>query len=101
MNVRNLRTEYKVNPLGIANLNPRLSWRLDTEKENSLQTAYRIKVASTPEALKRNQLVWDSDVVSSDRSVFVEYQGPAIGFGAEALLASYGMGQSGQSGYFR
>ena len=78
MNVRNLRTEYKVNPLGIANLNPRLSWRLDTEKENSLQTAYRIKVASTPEALKRNQLVWDSDVVSSDRSVFVEYQGPQL-----------------------
>ncbi|HOF93444.1 MAG TPA: family 78 glycoside hydrolase catalytic domain, partial [Bacteroidales bacterium] len=76
MNVRNLRTEYKINPLGIANLNPRLSWRLDTEKENSLQTAYRIKVASTPEALKRNQLVWDSGVVSSDRSVFVEYQGP-------------------------
>lgn len=78
MNVRNLRTEYKINPLGIANLNPRLSWRLDTEKENSLQTAYRIKVASTPEALKRNQLVWDSDVVSSDRSVFVEYQGPQL-----------------------
>ncbi len=78
MNVRNLRTEYKINPLGIANLNPRLSWRLDTEKENSLQTAYRIKVASTPEALKRNQLVWDSGVVSSDRSVFVEYQGPQL-----------------------
>ena len=78
MNVRNLRTEYKVNPLGIANLNPRLSWRLDTEKDISLQTAYRIKAASTPEALKRNQLVWDSDVVSSDRSVFVEYQGPQL-----------------------
>lgn len=78
MNVKNLRTDYKVNPLGIASPNPRLSWELDCEKENSLQTAYRIKVASTPEALKNDQLVWDSDVVRSDQSVFIKYQGPQL-----------------------
>ena len=78
MNVKNLRTEYKINPLGIISSNPRLSWELDAKKENSLQTAYRIKVASTPEALKNDQLVWDSDVVTSAQSVFVKYEGPQL-----------------------
>lgn len=78
MNVSNLRTEYQRNPVGISKLNPRLSWEMHSEKENSLQTAYRIKVASSPDALKNNQLVWDSQVVHSDQSLFVKYEGPQL-----------------------
>jgi alpha-L-rhamnosidase len=41
-----LRCEYGTNPLGIDIINPRLSWRMQTERAGARQSAYRVLVAS-------------------------------------------------------
>ena len=81
--VANLRCEYQDNPLGIDVAKPRLSWVIaDSKSEISRglkQTAYQVLVASSEEQLKRNVGdLWDSQKVSSDQSVLVEYGGKQL-----------------------
>lgn len=74
-----LRCEYKVNPVGIDILQPRLSWQFTSEKRAVTQSAYQIQVALSREDLgKENALIWDSGQVASDRSIQVEYAGPQL-----------------------
>src|SRR5512133_1908719 len=72
-----LRVEYRVNPLGIDAMRPRLSWQLaaaDPEARNLKQSAYRILGASTPELLRAGKGdLWDSGRVETDRSIQIEY----------------------------
>jgi alpha-L-rhamnosidase len=49
--VVDLRCEYRVNPLGIDVLKPRLSWEMKSDRRGEVQTAYQILVASTPVAI--------------------------------------------------
>ena len=73
-----LRCEYRVNPLGIDNTSPRLSWKLKQEnpERGQKQTAYQILVASSLDNLESNNGdVWDSGKVDSNQSVNVTYQG--------------------------
>lgn len=77
--IEQLMVEYRVNPLGIDNSNPRFSWRMDSRKPGARQRAYRILVATnkallTPEAAD----IWDSGRIHSDRSVAVRYEGPPL-----------------------
>ena len=44
-----LRCEYRVNPAGIDEAQPRLSWQLESSERGQKQTAYQILVASNPE----------------------------------------------------
>lgn len=79
--VEGLRCEYKINPLGIDNKNPRLSWKLkqDLISRGQKQTAYRILVASNIENLGSDRGdVWDSGKVSTDKSVNNTYQGALL-----------------------
>jgi len=56
--------------------NPRLFWKLDSRERGQFQTAYRILVASTVEALARDQGdLWDSGRVNSDETVQIPYAG--------------------------
>lgn len=64
-----LRTEYRVEPLGIDVANPRLSWRLRDERRGSAQAAFRVTVAVDEES------VWDSGWVDEPVTT-VEYGGP-------------------------
>lgn len=74
-----LRCEYKVNPIGIDIVKPRLSWHLISEKRAIKQSAYQIQVALSSEALaKEKALLWDSGKVASDQSIHVEYAGPQL-----------------------
>lgn len=73
--VVNLRTEYKVNPVGIDIRQPRLSWQLASSERGVLQTAYQIQVAED-EAFK--SILWDSGRVPEGRSIHVPYAGPAL-----------------------
>ncbi len=76
--IEDLRTEYRVNPLGIDNTSPRLSWKLQQENpvRGQKQTAYQILVASSLENLKNNTGdVWDSGTVDSNQSVNNTYKG--------------------------
>ena len=40
----NLRCEYQVNPLGIDEPRPRLSWILESPQRRQVQTAYQVLV---------------------------------------------------------
>lgn len=77
--VTDLRTEQLTNPLGLDTPQPRFSWKLLSGQRNVMQTAYRVLVASSEETLKGEQAdVWDSGEVSSDASLWIDYQGPAL-----------------------
>ncbi|MEX0747218.1 MAG: alpha-L-rhamnosidase N-terminal domain-containing protein, partial [Rhodothermales bacterium] len=72
-----LRAEYSDNPLGIDEVRPRLSWQLTSDERGAVQTGYQVQVAMTPEALDGSN-IWDTGKVDSDRSIHVEYEGPAL-----------------------
>lgn len=69
-----LRVEYVEAPLGLDEPAPRLAWHSPVAR----QTAYRIQVAHSPEALAAGDLVWDSGKVASDANVQIAYAGPPL-----------------------
>ena len=76
--IKDLKCEYKTNPLGIDNTSPRLSWKLAQENpvRGQKQTAYQILVASSLKNLKENiGDVWNSSKIQSNQSVNVKYNG--------------------------
>ncbi|WP_438482603.1 family 78 glycoside hydrolase catalytic domain [Oleiharenicola lentus] len=74
-----LRCEYLVNPLGIDERVPRLSWQLASERRGARQTAYRILVASSLENLDAGTGDrWDSGRIESDQTTHVSYGGAAL-----------------------
>jgi alpha-L-rhamnosidase len=76
--VKNLRCEYKTDPLGIDVAKPRLSWELVSADRGTLQTSYEIRVAATETDLAKNKLVWSTGKITSDASNQIEYAGPAL-----------------------
>jgi alpha-L-rhamnosidase len=77
-----LRCEYRVNPLGVDSASPRFDWTLrssDSAVRGQAQAAYEILVASSPEALSRNEGdLWDSGKVVSDAMSQISYAGKAL-----------------------
>ncbi len=73
-----LRCEYQHHPLAIDVQQPRLSWRLQTTEHNVKQSAYEIRVAATPQALRAGTLLWHSGKVFSDRQNQIPYQGKPL-----------------------
>ena len=64
---------------------PVLSWvndPVDSEIKGAGQSAYRIRVASSRERLTKADL-WDTKKVSSDKSVFIPYQGKPLSSGSQ------------------
>ncbi len=53
---------------------PALSWKIESHKPGTLQTAYQILVAASPDGFD-NALVWDSGKVESGNSVLIPYAG--------------------------
>src|ERR1700743_646608 len=61
-----VRCEYRINPLGIDNSNPRLNWMLVSSQRGEIQTAYQVLVASSRALIDADQGdLWDSGRVSS------------------------------------
>ena len=50
----NLHCDHLINPLGIDNANPRLSWMLDDARQGARQTAYQI-IVSTDSLKAKNE----------------------------------------------
>ena len=74
--LRDLRCERLTNPLGIDATKPGLHWIIESSQRGEIQTAYRILVASSPQALARNRGdLWDSGKVASEQSAQVQYCG--------------------------
>ncbi|WP_258105759.1 alpha-L-rhamnosidase [Marinoscillum sp. MHG1-6] len=77
MQIINLKSEYKCNPLGLSTPSPRLSWEVVTDERGWKQRAYRI-TASTSSSLDTETLIWDSGRLESDQSIHVEYAGSQL-----------------------
>ncbi|RMI38703.1 glycoside hydrolase family 78 protein [Streptomyces triticirhizae] len=75
LHVASTTTEYADRPLGLDVEQPRLSWTLESAVRGQRQTAYQIRVASSP-ALLDSPDIWDSGKRPSDQSVLVPYDGP-------------------------
>lgn len=74
-----LRTEYRVDPQGIGETAPRLSWILQSDQRNRLQTAYQVLVADSAAALEAGQgTLWDSGKVASAESLHIAYAGTPL-----------------------
>jgi hypothetical protein len=79
LSVGRLRTEYRLDPIGIDATKPRLDWLLESEARAQRQSAYRVLVASTAELLAAgNGDLWDSGKVSSAESIQIAYGGAAL-----------------------
>src|SRR5438045_8208182 len=69
-----LRCEYLENPLGIDELKPRLTWKVESTERSQKQSAYQILVASDEKNLKEDRgNLWDPGKITSDQTVNVEY----------------------------
>jgi alpha-L-rhamnosidase len=77
--VETLRCEYRNNPQGIDETQPRLSWLLDSDTRGAKQVAYKVLVASTADLLRKNTGdLWDSGMVASEASVQIAYAGKPL-----------------------
>ena len=73
---QNLLCEYRINPLGIEDPQPRFYWYVNDTSRGAIQTAYHILVASDPKLLRKDiGDVWDSDKITSSQSAHIVYQG--------------------------
>src|SRR5581483_4467886 len=74
-----LRTECLDRPLGLETQRPRLSWRLESERPDARQSAWRVRVAASEAALARGDAdLWDSGRVEGDRTFDVAYAGAPL-----------------------
>ncbi|MCW1912641.1 glycoside hydrolase family 78 protein [Luteolibacter sp. GHJ8] len=72
------------NPEAVDEL-PRLSWRIESEDKNAIQSAYRLLVASSAELLAKDQGdLWDTGKVVSQTTLHLPYAGKAPGSGTQA-----------------
>lgn len=76
-----LTCEYLVDPMAVDVARPRLSWINTAEPEDrgQVQTAYRVQVASTLDALLQGKAdLWDTGRVASEQSTLLPYAGKAL-----------------------
>ena len=106
MEVTNLTCESLKEPLGIDVSRPHFCWQIQSGRRNVLQAAYRIQVSAS-EAF--DPILWDSQRVGSDQSLYVEYGGAPLrsrtryfyrvkvwdGFGVESDWSGTGWWETG------
>ena len=81
LNPVQLRCEYLVDPLGIDEAHPRLTWLLESDRASRgrRQTAYQILVTSAAQlSTKPGGTLWDSGKVVSDQTANVAYNGKPL-----------------------
>lgn len=77
--VNELVCAYKTNPMGLDVKHPRFGWKIVSEGRNVMQTAYQLRVATSPDALKKGKsLLWNTGKIQSDQSLQLVYQGPEL-----------------------
>ncbi len=74
-----LRIEYRVDPSGMDETSPRLSWTLGSAINSQKQTAYRILVASSASNLDKGiGDLWDTGKTDSDQTMHIVYRGQTL-----------------------
>ena len=72
MKIYDFRIEYQKNPKGIAIRKPRFSWKMESDRADTIQKSYYLQV------IQEGRLIWDSLKVESDASVLIPYAGKAL-----------------------
>lgn len=70
--VKNLQTENRINPIGMVEPQPRFSWQLDSKERDVRQIAYDIRV------LLDTSEIWRTDMSSTEQNMYVPYGGPSL-----------------------
>lgn len=79
LQVGSLTANHLVDPLGIDTKQPVLGWIVTSAEHDVSQTAYQIRIASTPAGLGTGHgMIWDSGRVGSAKSFGISYTGPAL-----------------------
>lgn len=65
LSITHLRYEYLENPLGVDEARPRFGWQLLAAQRGTMQTAWQLRVATSPDALTRP--LWDSGRATGHR----------------------------------
>ena len=73
--LKNLRTEYLKNPIGIDVAAPRFSWELNSGTRGVSQTAYELIVSTDKDGAN---VAWTSGRITSDKSVGTKYGGGSL-----------------------
>ena len=95
--VSELTIENLKNPMGIELANPRFSWKLNSTKRNTMQTAYEIRVAGSQELLTKKP-AWSSGKIQSDQSIYIPYSGTALESGKKYFWQVRVWDNSGKAG---
>jgi len=78
-----LRCEYQVDPVGLDETSPRLSWRVASRQRDQRQTAFQVLVAATEQDLARSAGdYWDTEKVPGDDTTAIVYGGRTLASGA-------------------
>ena len=67
-----LKTEYRVNPVGLYEPQPAFSWKLKSDRNNVHQQSCRIRV------YKDEACVWDTGLLETDQSLYHVYAGEPL-----------------------
>jgi alpha-L-rhamnosidase len=79
LQVNRLSVEGRDTLLGADVLAPRFSWKIQSGKQDVKQSAYQLLVASSKEALEKdNADIWNSGKVEADSSLNVVYKGKPL-----------------------
>ena len=77
--VGGVRCEDRINPLGIDEPQPLLTWAMTSTQRGDRQTAYQVLVASSLDRLNKDKGdLWDSGKVSSDENIQIKYAGKRL-----------------------
>lgn len=73
-----LRTDYRLTPIGLDRLPPRLFWRIDADGRSGVrQTAYQVQAGLDRDTLANGVAVWwDSGKIESSETTQIAYAGP-------------------------
>ncbi|MFJ9889418.1 family 78 glycoside hydrolase catalytic domain [Streptomyces sp. NPDC091287] len=77
LKIERTTVEYATTLLGTAVATPRLSWELSAPGSGAKQSAYQVVVFTDPDDADAST-VWDSGRVSSEQSIGIAYDGPAL-----------------------
>lgn len=79
VSVSGLRAAQLINPLGLTDRMPSLSWQISGTRRGITQQAYRVQVASSIAALKADKAdLWDSGRMSSSPPIGIPYGGTPL-----------------------
>ncbi len=97
--VTGLKCEYGVDPMGVDTPQPRLFWRIESDRRDQYQSAWQVLVATRPELLEPGRAdLWDSGKVDTSQTTHVVYEGKAPGSSRQVFWTVRSWDREGKPG---